>query len=547
MGTEVRSGAERGGWPLAVLAVLACLVAFPGNGEGRPLVAHEIFVARTSTEMLRRGEWIVPWFNDRERLEKPPLSYWLSMGAHLASGGRPEEPVGAEAARFPQALAAVLLVLLTARLGRRITGDRRVGLAAGAMLATSLGLFTYAGSARPEMLYALFCTLMVYGFVEVQLGFDDERARRRAGWLAWLGGALAMLSKGPFLVVFLLVGIALAIRGRRPLPAFLQPLKGLLLAGGVTALYFGEVARRVPWALDLWATDMFEDSGSDDSIWLQPLKLYYVLVGPTLLLPWVPLLPPAVARVFRRRREMGAVPQRLLLFATLSSAFFLSLSSRPHAYYLLPCVAPLFVLMADWAVAWFDRGGQRRDRRMRLWTGIGAGLVLAGALYLGGSALNPPAWAPAGGVRPAAVLAVSALALGAAVTAWRAASRGGALAALVVGLALLFGGFKLTERVWSSSRYTEAAFAAELARTVPKGRPVLYVGGAWETVVNYADRPVRRVSGAALTEALEEHPNAVVLSRERNGKRREALAGEILVRERWREDPSVLVDPSTGL
>src|SRR6185295_2649298 len=72
---------------LAGLFVVSLLISLPGIGAQRPIDAHEAFVARTATEMSRRGEWAVPWFNDEIRLQKPPLSYWLAMGVHAAAGG----------------------------------------------------------------------------------------------------------------------------------------------------------------------------------------------------------------------------------------------------------------------------------------------------------------------------------------------------------------------------------------------------------------------------------------------------------------------------
>ncbi len=58
-------------WPAVAVLVYALLMAAFGNGAERPLEAHEAFVARSATEMLRRDDWILPYFNGDPRLQKP--------------------------------------------------------------------------------------------------------------------------------------------------------------------------------------------------------------------------------------------------------------------------------------------------------------------------------------------------------------------------------------------------------------------------------------------------------------------------------------------
>ena len=61
-------------WVLAGLTILLGLA----NMVDLPMEPHETFVVRTVEEMHDRGEWIVPYLNDRPRLNKPPLSYWFT-------------------------------------------------------------------------------------------------------------------------------------------------------------------------------------------------------------------------------------------------------------------------------------------------------------------------------------------------------------------------------------------------------------------------------------------------------------------------------------
>src|SRR5256885_4388264 len=76
--------------------------------------------AEASREMIERGDYVVPHFNNDLRLDKPPLAYWAQMASYRIFGENDF------AARFPSAVAAALVALSIFGWGRRI-GDDRVG------------------------------------------------------------------------------------------------------------------------------------------------------------------------------------------------------------------------------------------------------------------------------------------------------------------------------------------------------------------------------------------------------------------------------------
>ena len=63
--------------------------------------------ARCAWEMLDRGDWVVPTFNDELRTHKPILLYWLTMASYSVFG------VSEFAARFASAALAVAVGSLT--------------------------------------------------------------------------------------------------------------------------------------------------------------------------------------------------------------------------------------------------------------------------------------------------------------------------------------------------------------------------------------------------------------------------------------------------
>ena len=67
--------------------------------------------AEASREMIERGNYIVPYFNNQLRLDKPPLTYWAQVSSYRVFGENDF------AARFPSAIAAALTALSIVRLG----------------------------------------------------------------------------------------------------------------------------------------------------------------------------------------------------------------------------------------------------------------------------------------------------------------------------------------------------------------------------------------------------------------------------------------------
>src|SRR2546421_9334884 len=58
--------------------------------------------AEASREMIERADYIVPYFNNQLRLDKPPLAYWTQVASYRIFDDNDF------AARFPSAVAAAL-------------------------------------------------------------------------------------------------------------------------------------------------------------------------------------------------------------------------------------------------------------------------------------------------------------------------------------------------------------------------------------------------------------------------------------------------------
>lgn len=368
--------------------VLLALISFVG-GLGRGAIADndEAFYAESAREMVESGDWLTPRFNYEPRFQKPALYYWVT--AALFAIGGPNE----FSARLFAALAGVGLVVITTACGRRWY-DESVGLLAGAIAATSFGYFALARMSLPDLPLAFFVTCSIWAAFVATL----ERERNPRKWLLYaaLAAALGFLVKGPLaLVLPVLVVVPILLMERR---SFNVSFSDVVLAG----LLFLGIA--VPWYGAMWAQhgtdyltgffvgDNFErfatDRFNDPRPWW-----FYLPIAAGGLLPWTPLaltwMGP-VLQFFTRRRDIGTVDLRLLLWAALPLVFFtLSVGKQPR--YILPILPPLAILLASSVIErtseWRSLDGARRRPRPNraVVTGCLLGglflVALAGLLY----------------------------------------------------------------------------------------------------------------------------------------------------------------------
>jgi 4-amino-4-deoxy-L-arabinose transferase-like glycosyltransferase len=196
---------------LLLVLALAATVMLTGLGGSRLWDDDEPRNAGCAREMLARGDWIVPWFNNELRAHKPVLTYWCLMVSYLALGE------SEFSARLPSSLAAIGTTLLTYAIGRRLF-SREAALWAALILPTTM-LFAMAGRiATPDSLLIFCVTLTMAVFVWAAWP-DDARG---FGW--WRAAAiyaamgLAVLTKGPVGLVLptAIIGMFLLIVRWRP-------------------------------------------------------------------------------------------------------------------------------------------------------------------------------------------------------------------------------------------------------------------------------------------------------------------------------------------
>ena len=428
------------------LLLLAALTFFGGLGRGAITDSDEAFYAEAAREMVASGDWLTPYYNYEPRFQKPILYYWLTATTYLVFG--PTEL----AARFWAAMAGLGLVMVTAACGRRWY-DESTGLLAGAIVATNFGYFTIGRMALPDLPLTFFITLAIWAALISTL--ESERSPRKFVLVSALGLGLGFLIKGPvgLIIPALVIVPVLAIERRSIALTPIDIVLGFLVMIGVA----------MPWYLLMWMQhgtaylqgffvgDNFERFATDRFNDPRPWWFYLPVVAGGLL-PWTSLalvwLGP-ITQFLRRRRDVGTIDLRLMLWAALPLVFYtLSVGKQPR--YVLPVLPPLALLLAAAIVErtqeWRGYEGVRSMPRRAF--PVVAGSFLSGAFLVALGVLLYRAQPLLINVRPiftgiaAALIAIMGVLviLTAVSRNWRAAPAVVAIAAAVTLPAIQYGG-----------------------------------------------------------------------------------------------------------
>lgn len=466
-----------------LLGLVAALLLYR-IGDVPLLGPDEPRYARVAVEMSRARELVTPTLQGEPWLEKPPLYYWLA-GAAFRVLGETET-----AARLPSVAASLLFVASVALVAARLYG-RAAGLHAGFVAGTCVLAFVYGRAAAMDMLLAATVT--------VATGLLGLRALGRAGSIALPAAyafmGLATLAKGPLGV--LLPGLVIAgylVTSRqwslwRALVSPASVIAFLLVAGPWHAAIYAAHGHRfveqflLNHNLSRFTSTVHNHPGPP---W------YYLPVLIAGLFPWSGLLAVAAAS-FRPRGS--AADRFVLLWLALPLLFFSAAGSKLPGY-VLPCLAPLAVLLGRAAddLVHGRAGGSRAFAVIGL--AFGALVATAPVQLL---RLGEPGWKLAG--------PLSAWAL---TTSWLVSRRVGADPAGALGLLRVGAAGALLLLANAAPPILAKRESGRDLFRLAHGSEVL-VWGAWRTAwmagYFYNDGKVREVASArAIVEATDQGP-----------------------------------------
>lgn len=331
----------------AVILVLMYLIIYILPLGIRPvMIPDEARYAEIPREMIAADNWVSPRLNGLRYFEKPVLGYWVT-GISMQVFGET-----AFAMRLPSALSAGLSALALFMLLLRFTQRRTTALNAAMIYLSMLGVFLIG---TINILDSVFSFLLTAAFVSFYFSHKETDSKKRLVYLLLLGlfcGG-AFLAKG--FLAFVLLGAVIG-----PYVIWQGRWQELFTRGWIALL--SAILVIAPWALlvhfqepEYWHYFFWEEHvkrfASEEAQHAEPIW-FYLMFLPLLTLPWIAQLPLALNKLLMSEDGSDNAPGKdrdLLKYCILwfSMPFiFFSVSRGKLPTYILPCLAPLAVMLA---------------------------------------------------------------------------------------------------------------------------------------------------------------------------------------------------------
>jgi len=373
--------ALKGSWAILLAVFFALVYLIPLNGRllWQP---DETRYAEISREMLQRGDWVVPHLLGLRYFEKPVAGYWFNNISQWLFGENNF------AVRFGSVFSTGMTALLVFALAMLMWRNARRASLAALMFLSMVLVFSIGTYSVLDPMISLW---LAAAMVSYYLTLKATSVKGKLGAYALLGLACGMgfMTKGFLaLAVPVIAVIPIVIQQRR--------IKDLLCYGPVAIVTATLLS--LPWALaiaqrepDFWNyffwVEHIQRFAEDNAQHKAPFW-YYLPVLLAAVLPWLALLPGALLKGWRER------VQRPELFFLLSWALmpliFFSIAKGKLPTYILPCMAPLALLMTAYAE---DYAATLRARlfKANAWLNGLFGLIGIVALVVLSSGLLPKA------------------------------------------------------------------------------------------------------------------------------------------------------------
>ncbi|MGJ8724749.1 MAG: ArnT family glycosyltransferase [Roseibacillus sp.] len=334
---------------LAIVALIPGIWSLPLVDRDEPRFAH------ATVEMIDRDEWVVPYFNDEYRFDKPPLTYWW-MRANFQVFG-----INELGARMHSVQASWLIAILLFFFARRIGLDRKASFLAGAGWLTALQVLIHSRLAVADMPLILFIVLAMITLHKVM----HDHGKPYLNYLLltlWL--ALGFLAKGP--LIYAIPQAALLVtfgtlwwkkrkadealttefksqtrtlwRAEKAFLITLIPSLLLVAIWGIPALKDTEGAY---FGIGIGKHVVERGTGAMNKRFFLP-GLYYFLIIIPFLLPWTAQLPATLKKSFQTRTL-----DSYFLLGWLAAPFLVfSFYATQLPHYILPGYPAFFLLLA---------------------------------------------------------------------------------------------------------------------------------------------------------------------------------------------------------
>lgn len=355
-------------WCFAAVAGLMTWNAFYRLGDTFVRDHDEARYGVAASEMLRAHSMLVTTYGGATEFWnlKPPLGYWLLELSYRLAG---ENQLGL---RLPAAVCALLIVVLTMLLARKVA-DRRVAILAGLALATSFGFVAHHGARSGDLDIALTLPLLIFLMLAPHLA-NTRAARLGAGLVLALAFLIKSFAILPFVAAVMLY--CLMTRGIGSWRIWPLPLAIPALVIAVWAVARSVAEGSWEFVRRMFLEDLFLRTTTQ--IDPDPHRHAWDYVGALFdrLAPWplLALLAWGLTRTFARQRLSADLATLLGCYALLPLLLF-TLARTHHSHYIIPTYPAWAILGAAGALEIFKYA--REQQRVGLAAGILIACVLA--------------------------------------------------------------------------------------------------------------------------------------------------------------------------
>lgn len=374
-------------WVAGVVAgvvALLCLVSLGDTVVRQEAEQRNQAVVHT---MLSSGNYLVPYYEQEIRVQKPPLFYWASAISQKLLGE------GLFGFRFPSVIFALLTLCVTWLWARELDGNRLLGTISVALLGSTYLFLQYARLGTYEMPLTFFCSASLLAAYLARKHHD-----LRFGLLAGLLFGCAFLAKGTPVLAVMVLPLVLWMVGMGEFRSMfrLRVMVVALLALAISVSWYVVLLVLYPEARAPLVEVLLLPFGVDPKNIETGARHYeapwfYLKMLPRDGIPLALFIPATALFAWRRRMWKSDSGERLQLLGFVIPFAVFSLIPQKQDHYLLPLLPPLAIIASRTLVDTFGAAIPPIDRRwvvIPIWImvlfGILAGIALIPALSLMG-------------------------------------------------------------------------------------------------------------------------------------------------------------------
>ncbi|MQL46945.1 lipid IV(A) 4-amino-4-deoxy-L-arabinosyltransferase [Photorhabdus khanii] len=328
-----------GAFLMALFFALTYLLPLNGRLLWQP---DETRYAEISREMLQRGDWIVPYLLDIRYFEKPVAGYWINNISQWIFGENNF------AVRFGSVFCIFISAILLYRFAMMMWQDRHIAFAASLIYISTFLVLAIGTYSVLDPMFSLWVTAaMVCSFWALKA--DCTRQRVIAYLVLGLCCGMGFMTKG-------FLALAVPVIAMLPVVIYQKRVRQIVYFGPLAII--SAIAISLPWVIavalrepDYWHyffwIEHIKRFSADDAQHIAPFW-YYIPILILGVIPWLGLLPGAVIKGWKERKSHPEMFFLLCWFAV--PLLFFSIAKGKLPTYILPCMAPLAMMMAKFGV-----------------------------------------------------------------------------------------------------------------------------------------------------------------------------------------------------